>query len=187
MKKNLHSKTLILVIGFFLLTSCFAENGNPNDEIPLSNESKAELAKFKAAIRRNELKIDSINSLLNKKYEYPIKISLKFKDRFCFEFFPEIPYYGMTDGHNAFIYSLHRNDIHEVTLFYEGENNYTLIGDWAFEKVKVNLYKNDKFKSLFDAYVDYIYEKYKNSDILKKNYSYRDDYDENGFYYPRPR
>ena len=104
------------------------------------------LNEYLEAVRKNQLKADSISSIYNQDYNYTIPINVYLDNYSAYNYFlcdfehfiADVSYYGLAnkDSTRGFIFSLHQPnkliDIH-ILRGYDGYNGY---GDWYKYNVK---------------------------------------------------
>lgn len=116
-----------------------------------SKEDSLFLQKFREHCRELDRKVDSTNNVINKDYNYHYSITVKCLDNLP-NIYQSLPYYGMTNGYQAFLYNFFRKEVIEVSLFYLGDGNkYLAIGDFYINEVRVNMAKGSKYKYLSEA------------------------------------
>ncbi|MDH6310904.1 hypothetical protein M2451_004057 [Dysgonomonas sp. PFB1-18] len=120
---------------FFLVFMCHSlpwacsREALKNNYSDLTDAHSKELEIFKKKFDENEIIIDSIKQTVNKLFNYPIEISV---DAINAMDYHSVPYYGMSDGSKAFIFSLHFKKVYEVNIYYQGDNRYTIMGSDCF-------------------------------------------------------
>ena len=134
---------LLLLCSCFLFLFCRQSPIPPIDKeakmtIDSATQQKIDLevAKFNHLCHQDQLPADNFAQVINEKYKYPYPLTAHFKkkpkrhDGFLSLY--DVPYYGMTDGYNAFVFFLHRMKVKEIYVHRRGSNDFWASCNWSF-------------------------------------------------------